>query len=284
MTLLCFTDLDGTLLNHDDYSYEAAIPVIHELQHQGIPVIPNTSKTRAEVTELRQALELKDPFVVENGSGIFLEPGDDRFGLEAYAAALDEVDGPTNRLLRLQLGVDYGKARGQLRMLGEAIAEPLRGFGDMTPEEVQQLTGLSLAEVEQACDREFSEPFLKPYADLEELEALAAERRYQILVGNRFCHLLGAQAGKGNAVQLLKQAWLTAHPGDEVVTLGLGDSPNDLSMLEAVDIAVVVPGVNGPHPQLAEQGWKVAPEMGCVGWAKAVVAVALEMGIEIGRS
>ena len=277
MKLICFTDLDGTLLNHDDYSYEAAIPVIRNLQQQGIPVIPNTSKTRAEVMELRQALGLKDPFVVENGSGIFLEPGDARFEMDAYAQALDEVDG----LRRWQLGVDYGKARGQLRMLGDAIAEPLQGFGDMTPEEVQLLTGLSLVDVEKACDREFSEPFLKPYGDLEYLEDLAAERQYQILVGNRFCHLLGAQAGKGNAVQLLKQAWMAAHPGDEVMTLGLGDSPNDLSMLEAVDIAVVVPGANGPHPQLAEQGWKVAPAMGCVGWAKAVVAVAQDVDVEI---
>lgn len=277
MTLLCFTDLDGTLLNHDDYSYGAAVPVIRQLQEQGIPVIPNTSKTRAEVRSLREALGLKDPFVVENGSGIFLEPGDDRFDLASQANVLEEVDG----LVQWQLGVTYGQARGQLRMLGEAIAEPLQGFGDMTPEEVQQLTGLTLVEVKQACDREFSEPFLKPYADLEELEELAAERRYQILVGNRFCHLLGAQAGKGNAVQLLKQAWSAAHPGDEVKTLVLGDSPNDLSMLDAADIAVVVPGVNGPHPQLAEEGWRVAPETGCVGWAKAVVAVAQEMGMDI---
>ena len=34
----------------------------------------------------------------------------------------------------------------------------------------------------------------------------------------------------------------------DVVVLGLGDSPNDLPMLEAVDQAVVVPGAQGPHP------------------------------------
>ena len=31
----------------------------------------------------------------------------------------------------------------------------------------------------------------------------------------------------------------------------LGDSPNDLPLLEAADLAVVVPGVEGPHPSAA---------------------------------
>ena len=36
--LICFTDLDGTLLNHDDYRYDAAIPVIQKLQQAGVPI------------------------------------------------------------------------------------------------------------------------------------------------------------------------------------------------------------------------------------------------------
>lgn len=50
--LICFTDLDGSLLNHDDYRYDAAIPVIRQLQVAGVSLIPTTSKTRAEVMGL----------------------------------------------------------------------------------------------------------------------------------------------------------------------------------------------------------------------------------------
>ncbi len=42
---LVFTDLDGTLLNHDDYSWEAARPALEELQRQSIPLILVSSKT-----------------------------------------------------------------------------------------------------------------------------------------------------------------------------------------------------------------------------------------------
>ena len=96
-------------------------------------------------------------------------------------------------------------------------------------------------------------------------------------MGNRFCHLLGAGAGKGRAVQLLQQAWQKAHPDQAPIkTLGLGDSPNDLSLLEAVDVAIAVPGPQGVNPKLVSQiktkGWFVAPSPGAQGWARAVTA------------
>ncbi|MDB4298363.1 mannosyl-3-phosphoglycerate phosphatase, partial [bacterium] len=42
------TDLDGTLLNHDNYRADEALPILACLAQLGIPVIANTSKTRAE--------------------------------------------------------------------------------------------------------------------------------------------------------------------------------------------------------------------------------------------
>ena len=47
---LIFTDLDGTLLDHFSYSHAPADQLIPVLQHAGIPIIINTSKTFAEVT------------------------------------------------------------------------------------------------------------------------------------------------------------------------------------------------------------------------------------------
>ena len=48
-----FTDLDGTLLDHDTYSAEEARSVLEKVTAQGIPVIPATSKTYSEVVEFR---------------------------------------------------------------------------------------------------------------------------------------------------------------------------------------------------------------------------------------
>ncbi|HCP98037.1 MAG TPA: haloacid dehalogenase, partial [Pseudoalteromonas sp.] len=65
-----FTDLDGTLLNHRDYSTEAVDTLLQELQYSGVPVVFNTSKTFSEVVALQQALNIKQPFIVENGSAV----------------------------------------------------------------------------------------------------------------------------------------------------------------------------------------------------------------------
>lgn len=43
---LVFTDLDGSLLDHHNYSYVNALPQLASLEQLGIPVIPATSKTR----------------------------------------------------------------------------------------------------------------------------------------------------------------------------------------------------------------------------------------------
>mgnify|MGYP001169158807 CR=1 FL=1 len=59
-----------------------------------------------------------------------------------------------------------------------------------------------------------------------------------IVQGNRMAHLLGAGVSKGRALKVLKQRLGVA----QVRVLGLGDSPNDLPLLEAADVAVVVPG------------------------------------------
>lgn len=69
MKKLLFTDLDGTLLDHHDYDYSAALPAISELNAQGIPWIMTTSKTAAEVIELKQEIDNPYAFIVETVPG-----------------------------------------------------------------------------------------------------------------------------------------------------------------------------------------------------------------------
>src|SRR5262245_50293684 len=58
---LVFTDLDGTLLDADTYSYEAASPALERLRERGTPLVMVTSKTRAEVELWRWRLSNRDP-------------------------------------------------------------------------------------------------------------------------------------------------------------------------------------------------------------------------------
>ncbi len=266
-SLIIFSDLDGTFLNAEDYSYAPAVPVLTHLLGQCIPIIPVTSKTRQEVLTLRQALGWSDPFIVENGSGVFIPSGDRRF---------TDLDGtpssePWQDYRLIRLGCTYAEARQGLRAIARALGEDLRGFGDLSADEIAQRTGLALDAVQQAQTRDFTEPFVTPHhISSDRLKQVVQAHGFRVVVGDRFSHLIGAGSGKGKAVKQLVQLYQATLGPTKLVTVGLGNSPNDLDMLEAVDIPVVVPGKKGPHPGLADRGWRIAPAAGSEGWAQAV--------------
>jgi mannosyl-3-phosphoglycerate phosphatase len=271
--LILFTDLDGTLLNSESYAYDAALPVIEQLTQKHIPVIPVTSKTRAEVETLIQQIGLTTPFIVENGSAIYIPRETCPFALP------DGEDVGPYRVVAL--GVAYVMVRAGLKAIAQEIGRPLKGFGDLSVEQVQQLTGLPAADAHQAKMREFTEPFLTPKnTPPEKLTAAVETMGFKVVVGDRFSHLIGGDAGKGHAVHRLVAAYATTFPETEIiVTIGLGNSPNDLDMLENVDHAIVLPGASGPHPRLADRGWAIAPQPAPEGWAMAVTQTLATLGI-----
>ena len=254
--LIIFTDLDGTLLDHEGYSYQPALPVLEELKAKQIPVVPVTSKTRQEVEALRRELGLVAPFVVENGSAVFVP----------VHQQLGAANQPEYHLERL--GCTYPEARLGLHSVAAALSLCLRGFGDLAIAEIEQLTGLETEAARRAKAREFTEPFLSPDHSSQPLQQAALQAGFQVVVGDRFSHLIGGGAGKGKATKWLTQYYQAASES-KIVTVGLGNSPNDLKMLEAVDIPIVVPGQNGPHQELS-RGWEVATAPGSQGWAEAV--------------
>ena len=90
------SDLDGTLLDHTTYSYQAALPALALCQSLGIPIVLNTSKTVAETLAIHTALDLTAPMVVENGSALVFPNRPDKtqiFGAprERILAFIDKV-------------------------------------------------------------------------------------------------------------------------------------------------------------------------------------------------
>ena len=69
---IIFTDLDGTLLDHHTYRFDAAVEALTELKFRSIPVILNTSKTAEESITLSIELDICHPVIVENGGAIVL--------------------------------------------------------------------------------------------------------------------------------------------------------------------------------------------------------------------
>jgi mannosyl-3-phosphoglycerate phosphatase len=268
--VIIFTDLDGTLLNSDDYGYDEALPLINQLQRLNIPIIPVTSKTREEVISICDEIGLKAPFIAENGSGIFVREGDKRFNLPLGIKK--------GKYYSHILGFDYGVARDILQKMGKSLKVNLVGFGDLSCEEVCQLTGLSIAEAELAKNREFSEPFLTPQ-NIDNSLLLETASLYQcnIVLGDRFSHLISKKAGKGKAMEWLLSNYKLI--SENTVTIGLGNSPNDISLLENVDIPIIIPGQKGVHRGLQNRDWIVASTSGCLGWFLSLKEILTELGI-----
>jgi len=264
--LLVFSDLDGTLLDHESYAYAGAEAALRRLHGLGIPLVLNSSKTCAEMVALQAELGLVEPFIAENGGGIFVPPG--------HPLATDGRLRPLGGCRGIAFGSPYGEVRGHFAALREAYG--LRGFGDMTAAEIAQRTGLSEAQARLAARRDFSEPFL--FLGPPRPEALAAEvaaAGLQVTRGGRFFHLLAATQSKGRAVK--ETARLFHEAGGQPVTLGLGDAENDLPMLEAVDIPGLIPGPDGRYAPLALPGLRHAPGPGSRGWGAAVTAILDEL-------
>ncbi len=92
----------------------------------------------------------------------------------------------------IRLGTTYFTVRIFLKKVGARFE--IKGFGDLTAEEISRLTGLSPERVEMAKAREFTEPFiLKRPESIGCLSALAAEKDLKVTRGGRFHHLIGEQ-------------------------------------------------------------------------------------------
>lgn len=267
--LLIYTDLDGSLLDSVTHSCEAARPTLDLLRALSIPVVFVSSKTRAEIERLRAALDLAAPFVVENGGAVFVPSG--YFGRSLRGA----VARPGYHVV--EFGTPYAALRTALTHLAASSGVELRGFGDMTPEELGERTGLSRQSAILAQQRDYDEPFVicgPACAQPRVLQAID-ESPLRWTRAGRFHHLTGGN-DKGRAIRLLTQwyraAWNCGDARSEVVTVGIGDSLSDLSMLEQVDYPILVQRPDGTYDQdVRVPGLTYANGPGPVGWSLAVM-------------
>ena len=66
--IIVFTDLDGTLLDHNDYSFTAAQPCLDFIRENKIPLIFASSKTSFEIENLCSETNFFHPYIAENGA------------------------------------------------------------------------------------------------------------------------------------------------------------------------------------------------------------------------
>ncbi|MBD3170630.1 MAG: HAD-IIB family hydrolase [candidate division Zixibacteria bacterium] len=262
---IIFTDLDGTLLDSENYSAAAASKALDFIRQNNIPLIFVTSKTAMEICRIRAKLKNVHPFVCENGGGIYIpkgyfegNPADDEF----------EIIG---------LGVEYSILKRELKEASNKLKIELQGMSQLSDREIIKLTGIKEEDVPHARQRGFDEPFVikstDPNGDAERLIEYFNHRGLNVVRGNRFYHLTGG-CDKGMAIQVLLGRFEEALGGGWK-SVGFGDSPNDIPLFEAVEIPIAVK--KPPKPGHFDfdirdvQGLNFADGIGPAGWNKAAL-------------
>lgn len=250
--IIIFTDLDGTLLDHETYSYEAATEALDKLRQREIPLILASSKTAAEIAPLQKAIGFQHcEAIVENGAGT----------LEPYSAQThsDEI---------------YQNIISTINSLGADLRAQFQGFSDWSAAEISEQTGLSVKAAEKAKLRQFSEPGLW-YGDEKEFAAFRAallENNLSVQQGGRF---LSISYGGSKALQMGKVLTHYQNQKQRVFSIALGDAPNDIEMIEAADRGIII--LNREHDGIPDlQGEKIgtisrSSKPGPEGWNESIL-------------
>jgi hydroxypyruvate reductase len=261
---IIFTDLDGTLLDAASYSFHKALPALQLIETRGIPLILCSSKTRAEIMACRRRLHNTHPFISENGGGVFIPLG--YFAVPIEAAT-------NNGYQCLSLGKPYAEIRQHFTALRARLGAKVRGFGDMSAGEIAALTGLTLEDAILAKQRDFDEPFIFE-GESDENFLRAIEAAGLNWTQGRIFHILGRH-DKGRAIRLLKELYAQEH--GSIVSVGLGDSLNDLPLLQAVECPVLIRHEDGSFASLLEiPGLTRTQHPGPQGWNEAVLQLLSE--------
>lgn len=272
---LIFTDLDGTLLDHDTYAWSPAEPALNLTKELRIPVIPCTSKTLAECLVLQKQLGLAGPLIFENGAGVALPKA-------TFDRPTQHLESETEHHWICGFTSNYDSIRQRLQDVKKYGRYVFKSFGDMNVNEVAAATDLPLERAALAKKRLFTEPiqWLDDAKSFNQFHRDIKAAGLSLVRGGRFIHVL-EDCDKGQTMQWLVRRF---DPMSQYSTwtIALGDSPNDIPMLQAADVAVII---KNPHRAALEyvaaarQQVIRTKQAGPTGWNTAITKLLTEESV-----
>jgi mannosyl-3-phosphoglycerate phosphatase len=252
---LFFTDIDGTLIDHNNYCHDGSIRGMELLHEKSIPLICISSKTFDEMSFLMKRLHLDYSFGFENGSGIaYYSEGTREYKIDLTGPGVDVL-------------VEF------MPELERISGKSLRSIISFSDDEIAQMTGLDLNSAALAKKRLTTLPFLEEEnnlltdSEIANLNEKLSEYSFQITKGGRFNHLIPSGSGKGEAVKKIIEFYKYKFK-DEIVTAAAGDSLNDIPMLKSADYSYVIRKPGGGFINL--MSGKIMNSSGPAGFTEAV--------------
>lgn len=237
--MIIFTDLDNCMLD-SSYSATAIRDFIHKLLKKGIVISVISSKTSPEIEYFFEEMDFTGPYASENGGSVVIDGNRKELATKAEAIKKD------------------------LRNISQDLNVEIEIFSEMKAKKIKELTHLPDHLIPLAKDRSFSEPFRftdsKSQAFLDKLKSLG----YTIYWGGNFYQLYRGSS-KGKAVKLIKEK-------KNGYSVGIGDSPNDYSMLEECDYPIILGNKENKR-------YRTLKGFGPLIWKKAVKGILEEKNV-----
>ena len=222
--IIIFTDLDGSLLSKDTFKFDEIEDYFRELVSKDIKIIPNTSKTEAELLDFNYLYKLNLSFITENGSSIH--------GLNLIHSNLPEK-------------VSLSRSAEQVyEIYNENIPSHLKDkitfILKLNFKEQQEIFGLPMDKIKLALKRDYSLPIQFNGNEIEKNEFIKIMNNAGLTVqtGGRIMNICD-NVNKSKAM-LKTLELINKEIDDEVITIGVGDNQNDVDMLRQSNYACLV--------------------------------------------
>ena len=222
--ILIFTDLDGTLLDRDNFKFDKVINYVRELIQKDIHIIPNSSKTLGEINNFNRELDEDLPFIVENGAAIYkLNLINSSF---PEKISLSRETSEISKIFEKKVSIKF---RSKCRFINK-----------LSIDKQEKILGLSKQKIRFALNREYTIPLLFDGSKNEKISFFksVSDAGLSLQEGGRVINLCDkvskAQAMK-KVIKIFKKI-----VKEELITIGVGDNFNDLEMLKNSDIPCLV--------------------------------------------
>ncbi|UZR94808.1 mannosyl-3-phosphoglycerate phosphatase [Chondrinema litorale] len=261
--MVIYTDLDGTLIDFENYSYEITAPLVRKLESNGIPVVFCSSKTRVEQAYYREQIGVKSPFITENGSAVFIPK--DYFPFEfVYQSVIDNY-------YVIELGVPRAQILSTIADARTKSEAEVFGYNDLELDEIAQILKLPEEASKRASTRDYSETLIKGDKTSESFKAmteLLEQEGLACTAGGKFHTVISNKSDKGKAVKVLHALFSKMNAG--AVSVGLGDSANDKPLLAAVEKPFLVQKPGNWWDDIEAPNLVKVEGIGPEGWVKAI--------------
>ena len=242
-----FTDIDGTLvdINTAEYGKETD-KLIRLIKERNIPLILTSAKTRLEQNKIREDLGLSDPFIVENGGAIVIPKGyfpdyalrDIKYPVRETQETKNEAR-DVNHEIVVELGKPADYIRAKLSDIRKKYSINFRGVADISVEKLSNLALISREQAKRMAQRNYGETILQIQSeDIARFIKYVQEDGMKVIHGGRFFDVT-VGTDKGIAVGILKKLFKDKFHNN-VTFFGIGDSTNDIPMLNLMDIPILV--------------------------------------------